>query len=54
MLGFALVLIGQVIVLALLVNWWDPADRPRSLEAARLRVTRAIRELAHPRTRHHG
>ena len=54
MLSFALVLIGQVIVLALLVNWWDPADRPRSLETARLRVTGAIRELAHPRTRHHG
>ncbi len=54
MLSFALGLIGEVIVLALLVNWWDPADRPRNLEAARLRATRAIRELAHPRTRRHS
>jgi hypothetical protein len=53
MLSFTLVLVGQVIVLALLVNWWDPDDRPRHLEAARLRVTRAIRELAHPRTQRH-
>jgi hypothetical protein len=54
MLSFALVLIGQVIVLAFLVNWWDPEDRPRNLEAARLRVTRAIRELAHPRSQRHS
>ncbi len=54
MLSFALVLIGQVIVLAVLVNWWDPGDRPRNLEAARLRATRALREFADPRHRRHS
>jgi hypothetical protein len=48
MLGFALVLIGMVIVLAFAVNWWEPEDRPPRLEAARRRLTRAVRDLAHP------
>jgi hypothetical protein len=48
MLSFALVLIGMVVVLAMLVNWWEPQDRPPRLEAARLRLMRASRGLAHP------
>jgi hypothetical protein len=54
MLSFALVLIGMVIVLAFLVNWWEPEDRPPALEEARHRVTRALRELLHPRTHRHN
>jgi len=50
MLSFALVLIGMVIVLAFMVNWWEPADRPRSVEVARARLTHALHELMQPRS----
>ncbi|MEA2264551.1 MAG: hypothetical protein QOE27_134 [Solirubrobacteraceae bacterium] len=49
MLSFVLVLIGMVVVLAFLVNWAEPEDRPAQLEEARLAATRALRDLVHAR-----
>jgi hypothetical protein len=49
MLSFVLVLIGMVIVLAFLVNWAEPEDRPAQLEEARLAAARALRDLVRAR-----
>ncbi len=52
-LSFVLVLVGMVVLLAVLVNWWEPDDRPQRLETIRLGLAGAIRDAVRPGAHRH-